>query len=208
MSTDVLPRWFVQTDIDSPWRRVYWTLPSALLICAIVFIWFTYSMVHSSTRPPEPEPVDAELIEMPPEVKSQPRPVQKPTEQPKIKQAKPTPEPAVQQQAPVEKSVAPPPVAQPIVPPQQENRGAQAIVQPLPAIPDELREEALNAAATARFHIAVDGSTTVELVKPTQNPRLNRLLLDALKHWKFFPAMKDGKPVSSEEVLVIRVLVH
>jgi protein TonB len=71
-----------------------------------------------------------------------------------------------------------------------------------------LREEALNAAATARFHIAVDGSTTVELVKPTQNPRLNRLLLDTLKHWKFFPAMKDGKPVPSEEVLVIRVLVH
>jgi protein TonB len=53
----------------------------------------------------------------------------------------------------------------------------------------------------------VDGSVTVELIKPTQNPRLNRLLLDTLKNWKFFPAMKEGKPVASIENIVIRVQV-
>ncbi len=87
------------------------------------------------------------------------------------------------------------------------NRGAQALVQPLPAIPDELREDAMNEAAMARFQIAVDGSAAVELVKPTQNPRLNRLLLDTLKNWKFIPAIKEGKPVASIEVMVIRLQV-
>ena len=65
----------------------------------------------------------------------------------------------------------------------------------------------MNEAATARFHIAADGSATAELIKPTQNPRLNRLLLDTLKNWKFFPAMKAGKPVASVEDMVIRVKV-
>ncbi|HTN94297.1 MAG TPA: hypothetical protein VMJ33_06945 [Gallionella sp.] len=89
-----------------------------------------------------------------------------------------------------------------------ENHGAQALVQPLPAIPDELREEAMNETATARFKIAVDGSVTVDLVKPTQNPRLNRLLLDTLKNWKFMPAIKEGKVVPSAEVMVIRMRVN
>jgi protein TonB len=53
----------------------------------------------------------------------------------------------------------------------------------------------------------VDGSVTVELVKPTQNPRLNRLLLETLKAWKFISAIIDGKPVPSVEVIVVRVQV-
>jgi protein TonB len=65
----------------------------------------------------------------------------------------------------------------------------------------------MNEVATARFHIAVDGSVTVELVKPTQNPRLNRLLLETLKAWKFISAIIDGKPVPSVEVIVVRVQV-
>ena len=66
----------------------------------------------------------------------------------------------------------------------------------------------MNEAATARFTIAVDGSATVELVKPTQNPRLNRLLLDTLKKWKFMPAIKQGQPVPSVEVMIIRLHVN
>jgi len=66
----------------------------------------------------------------------------------------------------------------------------------------------MNEAATARFQIAVDGSITVALVKPTQNPRLNRLLLETLKTWRFMPAIKDGNPVPSVEVMVIRLNVN
>jgi len=86
-------------------------------------------------------------------------------------------------------------------------QGARAIYRPTPIIPDALREEALSAAAVARFHIAVDGTTTVELVTPTRDPRLNRVLLEALKAWRFFPAMRDGQPVESTQDLPIAVEV-
>ena len=85
------------------------------------------------------------------------------------------------------------------------NSGAQAILRPMPQIPDELRQDALSATAIARFHVAADGTATVELVTPTPNPRLNHLLLDTLKNWRFFPSMKDGKPVASTQDISIKV---
>ncbi|HEY3599969.1 MAG TPA: energy transducer TonB [Paraburkholderia sp.] len=79
------------------------------------------------------------------------------------------------------------------------NGPAHAIIQPLPSLPDDLREDAFQAVATARFSIHPDGSVDVELIKPTHNPRLNQLLLDALKKWRFFPAMKNGQAVESSQ---------
>jgi protein TonB len=86
--------------------------------------------------------------------------------------------------------------------------GARAIVRPMPQIPDDLRGEAFNLSALARFHIAVDGSAVVELAKPTPNPRLNRILLDSLKKWRFLPAIKNGKPMASTEEIVVRIEVR
>ncbi len=85
--------------------------------------------------------------------------------------------------------------------------GARAIIRPMPQIPDDLREGAFNSAALARFHIAVDGSATVELAKPTPNPRLNRILLDSLRKWRFIPAIKNGKPVASTEEIIVKIEV-
>ncbi len=66
------------------------------------------------------------------------------------------------------------------------------LYQPLPAIPDELRQEAFNSYAIARFNIAPDGSIAfVELIKPCNNPKLNQLLLKSLKNWKF-PAKNEA----------------
>ncbi len=57
---------------------------------------------------------------------------------------------------------------------------------PLPQIPDELRDEAFNSEAIARFYIAQDGTITkVELIKPCANPKLNNLLIKSLKKWQF-----------------------
>ncbi|OXC78046.1 TonB protein [Caballeronia sordidicola] len=39
----------------------------------------------------------------------------------------------------------------------------------------------------------------VELLKPTSYPRLNQLLLEALRKWRFFPAMEGGHPVESRQ---------
>lgn len=85
--------------------------------------------------------------------------------------------------------------------------GARAIVRPMPQIPDDLREGAFNATAVARFHIAVDGSVKVELVKATPDPRLNGILLDSLRKWRFIPAIRNGKPVASTEEVVVKIEV-
>lgn len=204
MPASILPR-VAQARPDSPWQRIYWTLPLALLICAVTFSLFAYSMWRPVLHSPDPAPVTAELVELPAPAQARPQVRQKPIERPSIKPDV-LPEPA----PPAQPSAATPPPAAATAPPApaSENHGAQALVRPLPAIPDELREEAMNEAATARFTIAVDGSATVELVKPTQNPRLNRLLLDTLKKWKFMPAIKQGQPVPSVEVMIIRLHVN
>ena len=79
-----------------------------------------------------------------------------------------------------------------------DSGGARAIYAPTPEIPDDMREEPLEAVAMAHFKVAADGQVEVALVKPTQNPRLNEILLDTLKQWRFFPAMRNGAAVDSE----------
>ena len=76
---------------------------------------------------------------------------------------------------------------------------ARAIAQPLPELPDDLRDQAYQTVAIARFAIHVDGSVDVELIKPTSNPRLNQILLETLRKWRFFPAMQAGHPVESRQ---------
>ncbi|MDE1144763.1 energy transducer TonB [Paraburkholderia tropica] len=76
---------------------------------------------------------------------------------------------------------------------------AHPLVQPLPEIPDDLRAYAYRAIALARFTIHVDGSVDVALIKPTPNPRLNQLLMESLKSWRFSPALKDGRAIESEQ---------
>lgn len=215
MSTNTLS--WRTAELDSPWRRLVWTLPSALLICAITFVWFAFSMHQPAKHTDEPVPINAELVELPAPAPAEqkivtPPPVAKNIPQPKVMQS-PTPEPQPSAiAAPAEPS---PPQATAVTPASTpapavagETHGAKAISQPLPVIPDELRQEYMNVTAVARFEIAEDGTSGVTLIKPTQNPRLNRLLLDSLKNWRFTPALKDGKPVATSEDKVIRVNVR
>lgn len=239
MSTDALalPR---LRDLDNPWRRLPWTLPAALLIWAGILWAFAVFTEEPRHRLPESRPVDAQVIELPPEPpapippkaepKPRPAPV-KPAAAAKPRPAEPVriprpkalppqlqPTPAAKTEpAPATEPAPPapaPPPPRPAAPAPEKapaggrlsaSGGAQAIVRPMPQIPDDLREEALHVVALARFHVAADGSATVELAKPTPNPRLNRLLLETLKNWKFFPAMKDGMPVASTEEITIRI---
>jgi protein TonB len=211
-------------------RSLYWALPLALVINATELYWFAYAVQH--TAAPTPAPLRVELVERPPVPKIKPvvppkpqppahktRAVARPevvAPQPQPVMTAPTPTPAAPTiAAPL---AAPPVAAAPVAMPRASappshsgqigSSGARALVNPYPVIPDELRETALHEKATAHFHIAADGSVTVELVQPTQNLRLNRLLLDTLKHWKFFPAIKEGRPVASEQDVVINMQVQ
>lgn len=77
------------------------------------------------------------------------------------------------------------------------SHGVVAIYHPKPIIPDDLLREVHSTTVVARFYIEADGSMRVELLIPSRNPRLNRLVLETLKTWRFKPAMKDGHPIAS-----------
>ncbi len=71
---------------------------------------------------------------------------------------------------------------------------ANLVFNPLPKIPDELRYEAFQSEALARFYIAPSGEViNVELVKPCANPKLNYLLLKSLRQWKFSSQNVDSR---------------
>jgi periplasmic protein TonB len=89
-----------------------------------------------------------------------------------------------------------------------DSSGARAMYAPAPTIPDDMRETTFSTVAVARFKVSPDGDVTVTLVKPTPNPRLNQILLDTLKQWKFFPAMKDGIAIDSEFEVRIPIAVQ
>ncbi len=223
MSTSILS--FSPWDYDTPWHRLYWTLPTAVIICLAILLSFAVFMGDSTDRLPEPAPVDAQLIEIsePPQTLNTSTPKQsKP-----LSESRPVPQPSPEKELPPKletkpveepsKIAAPAPPKEDTPPVKQEPArapnnatpyiSARALSQPIPQIPDELRQDALSTSAVARFHVAPDGTTTAELVKPTPNPKLNRLLLNTLKNWRFFPAMKDGKPVDSTQEIVIKIEV-
>jgi protein TonB len=75
--------------------------------------------------------------------------------------------------------------------------GARAIYAPTPVIPDDLREDAMQTEAVAHFQVSFDGISVVTLERPTASPRLNQVLLETLKQWKFFPAVKNGVAIES-----------
>ncbi len=89
-----------------------------------------------------------------------------------------------------------------------ETIGARALYAPTPQIPDDLRENVFSALAVAHFFVDSEGHVKVTLVKATSNPRLNRIILDDLRTWKFFPAIKDGVAVNSEFDLRIPIAVQ
>ncbi|HTS91797.1 MAG TPA: TonB family protein [Stellaceae bacterium] len=153
---------------------------------------------------PEPLPPQAEPDPTPPPLLAEPDPPPPPPP-PKPTPPRPAP-PARPTHSPPSSSRPPAPAPQQSAPasaPSANTASARAVYQPLPEIPDALRHRAVELVAIARFRVAADGSAKVELVSPTPDPAFNRLLLEALGKWRFFPQIEAGKPVAS--VIDIRI---
>ncbi|MFI5399083.1 MAG: hypothetical protein ACHQ9S_26425 [Candidatus Binatia bacterium] len=86
--------------------------------------------------------------------------------------------------------------------------GARALYAPPPQIPDDLRENVFETVAVAHLHVGFDGDAKVALTQSTSNPRLNVLLLDTLKQWRFFPAIRNGIAVDSDFDVRIPIAVR
>jgi periplasmic protein TonB len=99
-------------------------------------------------------------------------------------------------------SAAPPSSAQQPAPGHSDTPAsgpARVVAQPLPELPDDLREEGYQIVAVARFLIHADGTFDVQLIRPTPNPRLNQILIITLHKWQFTPAIEGGHPVESRQ---------
>lgn len=90
----------------------------------------------------------------------------------------------------------------------KENKIATVTQRPLPEIPEELRQEAFNSYAIARFYIAANGEVKVELIKPCNNPKLNQLLLQSLRKWRFSAATQFGVNVDSTQDIKVKFSVE
>jgi len=223
------PRSAFRDDLRS---RLYWLLPAALLATSVATGGFLSVLVLAPATP-GPPPLVVQLVEVrpveaptpPPTPQAEtpaapapevtrpelaPTPVPKPAPAPVLK---PTPRrispapasPADTEPAP-RPSLEPPPVS--ARPSLGDSVAARAIFKPMPELPDDLRRRDIRWMAVARFHIAPDGSATVELIEPTAEPRVNLLLLGALRRWRFFPAIENGKPIASDLDLRIPISVQ
>ena len=200
-------------SIDSPWGRLRWTLPAALLISAAVLWALAYFMERPASEQMASAPIDARFIEQPKAEPAAARPRPLPARPQRVPKQQPRSE-HIEKAQPVRKAEAAPaaPVALPAAPSEGEAKagidqagtvsgpassggargtpgpafggndiqtgsgggkgtpggsmyassGARAITRPMPQIPDDLREQAFNFAALARFHVAADGSAEVD----------------------------------------------
>jgi periplasmic protein TonB len=189
-----------------------WTLVAAT-VCWAVIIWiWAARFAQGPIENAAPLTVDARIVELPPSpVPSPPAsiPRQKTHIKPIVKHKKPAPV-----HRPHRRQTPAKPVSSPTRSPASANAnpmhdimGARAIYNPLPSIPDDLRGQAISEVAVARLHIHTDGTVTVELMRPTHNPRINKIILDTLRTWMFYPAISKGMPVESVQEIKIDVSV-
>lgn len=132
--------------------------------------------------------------------------------EPKL-EPKPEPMPIAKAEPKLEPKPEPKPVPVPVPEPRPAphvpvyTEAAQTFA-PQPAIPDDLRNTALDTTVVVEIVVDENGSTAdVKLTKPTGNDELDRLALDTARKWKFKPALRDGQPVQSRVRLHIEFQV-
>ena len=222
---------------DGSWQRLPWLIPAGSLLSLLALMGFLGLLMRAPARPPQPHALVVQLIELPALAPAATAPPADGAATPAAGGARslPAPEPETMPGPPLEARTSaaaeaparrgPPhlaarttgaaaPQRQPPAPAPPAGAqigggvsGARAIFQPMPELPAELRRHNVEWVAVARFKVAADGSAEVELVEPTSEPSLNRLLVATLKRWRFFPALDNGRPVASSLELRIPISV-
>lgn len=111
--------------------------------------------------------------------------------EPRIAETTPPPQP-VEQQAP--------PRPEPQHPPQDivDNSVPQPIRSPAPRYPRSAQRRRESGTVLLRVHVGPDGGVDrVDLVQSSRSRDLDRAASDAVRRWRFRPAMRDGRPVAA-----------
>ena len=78
-----------------------------------------------------------------------------------------------------------------------------------PDIPDELKQQGgYKSFVRVRVIVEADGAATTVLRTSSGNADIDNRVLEALKHWKWKPALKDGVPVQSTQLFKFEFLVE
>jgi len=86
--------------------------------------------------------------------------------------------------------------------------GPVVVYAPVPTIPDDMRDEVVQAVAVARFRVFHDGKVLVSLTEPTEFSRLNEVILATLRQWRFHPALRNGAAIDSDAEVHLRITVQ
>ena len=77
------------------------------------------------------------------------------------------------------------------------DRPPRPVDLPAPAYPFDLRKEQIEGQVTLQFTVTADGRVADPVVVQSSNWVFRDLALNAVKKWKYTPALKDGRPVSA-----------
>lgn len=182
-----------------------------------------HNRVLTAPRPsgaPKPTDFDARpdgnaKLGQPTEAQAPGNAVVNPPVPPKTETPAPTAPPPPQTPPPPAQSTNPPaekpPVEKPPVetpkeppPPPQKPKGPTQKAQPVstvePEIPDELKSQDFKSFVRVKVDIAADGTFTVVLRTSSGNEDVDKRVLEALKKWKWKPALAEGQPVDSTQL--------
>lgn len=109
-------------------------------------------------------------------------------------------EPVGGTEAPTRRPAAPAPVAAPAAPTpppaQFADRDPQAVRSPAPRYPRDAQRRGESGTVVLRVHVGTDGEPEgIDLVTGSGSRSLDRAAVEAVRRWRFEPAMRDGRPV-------------
>ena len=79
---------------------------------------------------------------------------------------------------------------------------------PWPTMPRELQRQKIDDSMKARILVSKTGETTLVVLVPAKNRRINLAGIHALKQWKFDPQMKGDEFVDGEVTISIDFRTH
>jgi TonB family protein len=77
-----------------------------------------------------------------------------------------------------------------------------------PVYPEQCRKERIQGVVVLRIVIAKDGTAKDVQVEKSDNPDLSTAAINAVKYWKWEPALKDGKPTEVFSTVTVRFALH
>lgn len=107
-----------------------------------------------------------------------------------------TPAPAPATPAPT----PPPPTPTPTPRPSGPTREAEPVQQVRPSIPESLKSAQYKSFVRVRVEVGADGSANTVLRTSSGSPEIDQRVLEALKRWKWKPALKNGTAVDSVQL--------